>query len=99
MAPSLSETKLVKFDNKPDISIYPNPATEQLNINLPASWIEESISADIYTSTGQLLKHLQFERSGSRQAIMLNDIKPGAYTLRLVKEKDLSNSHLNFTVL
>jgi hypothetical protein len=96
---SNSETRVLKFEEKAEISLFPNPTTEQLNINFPTAWTQESITAEIFNSSGQLVKRMQYERPGIRQTIMVSSLQPGSYMIRLVKKKDYSSCQQKFTIM
>jgi hypothetical protein len=95
---SYSQTRLLEFDSAPQISIYPNPASTHLNIQLPASWIEKSIVVEIFTTMGQLVKQVRLDRSTALQTIPIHSLKPGTYLIRLVKTGDQSAIQQGFIV-
>lgn len=96
---STSETRLLKFDDKADISIFPNPAKTQLNIQLPESWTHEAVVMEIYNNLGQLIKRTQLDRAAVFQSILIHTLKPGTYLLRLIKNRDMSTRQQSFTVI
>jgi hypothetical protein len=96
---SSSDARLLKFEEKANISIFPNPSSDKLTINFPASWIQESVIAEIFTPGGQLVKRVQFEKPGGRQSIAVNSFHHGSYVLRLMKKRDNTVCTQNFTVL
>jgi len=96
---SSTDTRLLKFEEKANITIFPNPTVEKLNINFPSSWTQESVIAEIFTSNGQFVKRVQFEKPGMRQTIAVNNLHRGSYVLKLTKKRDHSNCNQNFTVL
>ena len=95
---STSNIHMLRFEDNSGITIFPNPAVEQLNINFPVSWIREPVTAEIFSTTGQLIKRIVFERPDIRQPVIINTLKPGTYLLRLTKSKDLTSSRQSFTV-
>lgn len=95
---SYSETRLLEFDSVPQISIYPNPASTQLTIQLPTSWIKKSIVVEIFTTMGQLVKQVRLDRSTALQSIPIHTLKPGIYLIRLIRTEDQSVMQQNFIV-
>jgi hypothetical protein len=95
---SVSDIRMVRIENNPGISIFPNPASDELNIFFPSSWTEEPLTAEIFTSTGQMVKAIQFDSPGVCQTINIASLLPGIYLLRLIKNKDLSGFRQTFMV-
>ena len=89
---------MVRIENNPGISIFPNPASDELNIFFPSSWTEEPLTAEIFTSTGQMVKAIQFDSPGVCKTINIASLLPGIYLLRLIKNKDLSGFRQTFMV-
>jgi len=71
-------------------SIYPNPATDQVNINfiLPE---RSHVKIDLYGMNGQIIKTISNDifESGKQSALFdLNNISRGIYWIKLISEKD-----------
>jgi hypothetical protein len=94
-----SETRLVKFDEKTAITIFPNPASSQLNIQFPSSWMQEKVTAEIFSTAGQLIKRIHIEHAAMQQSIAVNTLQPGAYVLKLVKNGEYGGVRQSFTIL
>ncbi len=66
-----------------DFNVYPNPAKDQLFIQLPAS-TTENLSAEIFSITGQLIRKINIS---NQQSMLINfhldGIESGSYVLRL----------------
>ena len=75
---SISENNIKYFD------IYPNPATEQITINI-ASDIINNLTATIYSITGQSI--LEKEVSSTSTVINTNNLAKGYYILQLSNKK------------
>jgi len=65
------------------ISIYPNPASSTLNVELDAELKEGSI--EVYTMTGQFVR--SYELGGSEIEIDVSDSKSGTYIL-IIKNRE-----------
>lgn len=63
-------------------SIYPNPATAELAVEL---WWDVTSDIEIFDATGKLV-YLQNEVSGNLIRIDVNDLTPGLYTLRITNK-------------
>jgi hypothetical protein len=63
--------------------VFPNPFQSKLNIHITP--FSEPVSGTIYSNTGQALKN--FILNDPVSEIQLNELKPGMYFIRLIKEK------------
>lgn len=74
------------------LNVYPNPASDQLNVMLNA---EFKLPADIsiYNSMGQQVQHYSSVKVSDAQALKIDitNLKPGVYTLRIENENQILN--------
>ena len=80
---SISENNIKSFD------IYPNPATEQITINITSNIIN-NLTATIYSITGQTI--LEKEVSSTSTVINTANLAKGYYILKLSNKKGSSVS-------
>jgi hypothetical protein len=66
--------------NKPNVNIWPNPATDQINIYLSAE--TPASEATISDISGKILKRITLGSNGSQQ-ISLHDLSSGMYILSI----------------
>ena len=85
---------VVSYNDKPSssdrftetvFSIYPNPATDVLNIT--SSSTESITQAKIYGLSGKLLSHLTFDNHQARQQIALENLASGIYVIEVISEQ------------
>ena len=85
---------VVSYNDKPSssdrftetvFSIYPNPATEVLNIT--SSSTESITQTKIYDLSGKLLSHLTFDKHQAQQQIAVEHLASGIYIIELASEK------------
>jgi hypothetical protein len=96
---SYTETKILEFEANTQISIYPNPAKTQLNIQLPSSWTQKGITIEIFTITGKLVKQTRIDQPSVLQTIPVNTWNPGTYLLRLISTGNQVSIQRTFTIL
>jgi len=79
-----SNFKLVVFEpDAADINIAPNPAREELRIDL-ANYMDEPIHYFISSITGQVILHGNYNQNHSQiEAINLTDFSNGTYIIYL----------------
>ncbi len=67
-----------EFDNHNQIKIYPNPASDIINISVDKS-IKEKVSISIYNINGTLIKSLPANYPNKTISISTKDFAPGIY--------------------
>ncbi len=71
-----------------NLSVYPNPVTNELNITA-----DNNIKkVEIYNAVGQAVKSINI--SGRRASIGVADLKPGVYMVRVYTNKGISTSKI-----
>ncbi|MEE1883937.1 T9SS type A sorting domain-containing protein [Pedobacter flavus] len=84
----LSYPQIIDFGNlvtygKLNLTVFPNPATDYIEINKSAI----SVKVIIYNMSGQVMKSSRFE-SGENIKMNISDLNNGIYIIELVNEKD-----------
>jgi hypothetical protein len=82
-----SETKLLIFDSKGVISIYPNPVSNSVNIQLPKNWQGKQIRISLFNQQGQEVLNLSKGRASQLETIDIGNLPAGIYNLRLVNKE------------
>lgn len=79
-----SEVRVLNFNGKADITVFPNPATDLVNIQLPDSWQGKALSIDLINQAGQVV-HSSFVKQASQvERLTVTQLPPGIYVLRLL---------------
>lgn len=78
-------TSLRKINSNLAIRVYPNPATENLTVILPASVTQENISISIINQLGQEVLSSGLNQTESQ--LSFNGLKPGLYNY-IIKSQD-----------
>lgn len=76
----LNITSAVESNISEDIKIYPNPAQDKVNINIPNIGIGD-YSVSIYDVLGNVIKHSKIQESNS--IINIENIETGIYMLKI----------------
>jgi len=77
------------LDLQVEIIIYPNPASDMLNVQF-GSPTEEAMALYLIDNSGRVVKTITVEASSSEKQINMQDMAAGLYYLKLIKGK-LSN--------
>ena len=75
-------------ENKSEmLSVYPNPASDQLNI-LPGAEFKTPVEITIYNTTGQLVRQYSKVNINNTNELRfdISDLIPGIYTLRIMSD-------------
>jgi hypothetical protein len=78
-------TSGIKFEEKEKISVFPNPAKDELNINL-ADLSGKNVVAEIYDVSGRLVKTEPLNGKGIQQ-INIQMLDKGIYFLKVKSQE------------
>ena len=79
-AQTYTTIQAVYFESSSDIYVFPNPATDELNIVLSS---EEPYEIKVYSNLGVEVQHLNTTKNSNTYTIRLNGISSGSYILEL----------------
>jgi len=82
-----SSTGIVNYENDNSLSIYPNPANENITINLTTT--SKNTSIKIYDATGRLVKNMENVKPGE-SAISISELENGLYLINVSDENHSS---------
>ena len=74
------ETKLETLDDKVQTVVFPNPASDQLNVTLKGN-INEIKDVKIYNSLGQIVRVVDCVNFNKNQAIDISELNEGVHVL------------------
>lgn len=69
---------------EPDWRVYPQPATDVINLDLPSSLFETAYSLKLFSLTGQLIKEWKMDSPQPTIQLILPDLIPGQYYLEAI---------------
>jgi protocatechuate 3,4-dioxygenase beta subunit len=83
-----SEIRVVRFDAKGIISVFPNPAKDNINIQLPDSWQGKKVTLEIINQLGQVIISKSQNQASQVETINISRLARGTYNLRLVNSNE-----------
>jgi len=82
----ISNTKDITYPTITKVQIYPNPATDWINIVIQGeNFNNEDVFIEVYNNLGELIKKTGFY-SNATMKINLNELEPGFYMLRITNK-------------
>ncbi len=74
------------------IHCYPNPATNQINIEINPAWQTDDFQIELFNQTGQRVKSVEISsgKSSSEISLDVGDVPPGLYLLRVTAGQSAS---------
>lgn len=78
-----SAVAYVRLSAAKDISIYPNPVSDVLNVALPDSWKGATISVSLYNNPGQAVYQTSSKQAGILEQVNVSALSRGIYTIRI----------------
>jgi hypothetical protein len=83
----LSGTRIIRFGNqsKSFISIltYPNPATNEIRVTIPANWQKMKIRYEIFSLNGQSVLRKEATSSSQTEVLNIANLQSGVYVVRV----------------
>lgn len=77
------------------LKIYPNPATDQIHVSIPAELLNCSFEVSIINMLGQTMQHMHVNQAQSIEKITLHSMPKGLYSVQL----NYSNHHYASSLL
>jgi hypothetical protein len=83
----VSEIRIIKLGKTSgkDISIntYPNPVTNEIRVNVPASWQNKKVTYEVLNTSGALVKKIENNSSKLTEIINVSTLNTGFYIVRV----------------
>lgn len=73
---------------KPEVTVFPNPAQEEVQIHFPTYWSGQRIQIALTDPLGRMVMHQSLEISGEPVRISVQKLATGMYFLRLTSSSD-----------
>ncbi|MBK6938497.1 MAG: T9SS type A sorting domain-containing protein [Chitinophagaceae bacterium] len=80
---SYSEVKIVKFEAKGIVTVFPNPASDKVNIQLPDNWQGRAVQIEVISPLGQVIQSVSVQRASQIETIKIDHLPAGLYYLRI----------------
>lgn len=84
----LSETRMIRISNKTEtnlqITTFPNPATNEVRITIPANWQNKKVAYQLFSANGQPVKTTERANSNQTEVINVSSLAPGMYFVKVV---------------
>jgi Secretion system C-terminal sorting domain len=83
----LSEIRLIRTSkataNTITLLTYPNPASNELRITVPANWQNKKLVYEVVALNGQLMKKKEANNSSQTETVNISSLSPGMYMVRV----------------
>jgi hypothetical protein len=87
-----SEIRIVLFNGRGIVSIFPNPTTDHVNIQLSESWQGKDLSIKIINQLGQSIIFKHLVNASQVETINVSKLPVGIYAVHLLNENGASES-------
>lgn len=82
-----SETRVIRIGKMTEkamsIQSFPNPATSEIRISVPADWQNKPVQYELISLSGQIVKRVQTGNSNQTEVISVTTLAPGMYVARV----------------
>ncbi len=83
-----SDTRIIRIGKITEKSLtiqsFPNPATTELRISIPADWQSKKVQYELINLSGQIVKRIQANSSNQTEVISIATLAPGMYVARVI---------------
>lgn len=94
----LSETRMIKISNSPEsnlqITTFPNPASNEVRITIPANWQNKKVAYQLFSANGQPVKATERSNSNQTEVINVSNLAPGLYFVKVVCEGQVAQQKI-----
>jgi hypothetical protein len=84
---SYSEVRIIRTakqtNNEVTILTYPNPATNEVRITIPANWQNKKVVYELFSVNGQTAKKIENANSSQTESVNITSLKSGIYMVRV----------------
>ncbi len=80
-----SPVKAIRLNSQSEglsMTAYPNPATEQVQLQLPATWQGKKVSVEVFSITGVRIKTIEFSTAAQTESLNLSGLVKGGYLIK-----------------
>jgi hypothetical protein len=78
-----SQVRMLKFDQEAKLDVYPNPVTNFVNINFPATWVGKDATIEIINNNGQRVNKMLLWDLMQVFRIRVDNLPNGTYHLKI----------------
>jgi hypothetical protein len=76
------------------ISTFPNPATSELRVTIPASWQGKALTYEVVSMLGNTVQRKEVKTASQVEALNIASLNPGAYIVRVSGETGTSKQKI-----
>lgn len=84
-----SPVKFVRFNIAAEglrMTAYPNPATDQVQLQLPATWQGKKVRVELFTITGVRIRTIEFSTAAQTESLNLSELVKGGYLIKATND-------------
>lgn len=85
-----SQVRVIRISKQADNTItlltYPNPASNEVRITIPANWQNKKIVYELFSANGQAARKIETSSSSQTETISLSNLKTGLYVVKVTCE-------------
>lgn len=87
---SFSEVRILLFGKGGLVLLFPNPATDVINIQLPESWQGKKVKIELYNQLGQAVISKTQLQVSQVESLNISSLARGIYTISLQREDGIT---------
>ena len=87
---SYSEVRIIRINTQGENTItlltYPNPATTEVRITIPADWQNKKVVYELFSANGQVAKKMETTGSSQTETMNVSNLNRGLYIVKVTCE-------------
>jgi hypothetical protein len=93
----LSDTRLIRISKQSEalqMVTYPNPASSELRVTVPATWQGKQVLFEVFNQNGQKVKASSSGSSSQTETIQVSDLAKGFYIIKASCGQDIAQQKI-----
>jgi hypothetical protein len=94
----LSDTRIIHLGKQNESAItilaYPNPATSELRVTIPASWQGKKVNFELFGNNGQAVAKNETTSSNQTETINVSKLAPGFYVIKVTCNNEVAQQKI-----
>lgn len=95
---SYSQVRIIKLANNNAetlaLTTYPNPATDQVRVTLPASWQGKAVMFELYSVNGIKMQSIQLSNASQTEAMQIGNLSKGFYLVKATCDNQVAQQRI-----
>ena len=93
-----SQTRMIRIARQSEkivsIVTFPNPATNEVRITIPANWQNKKVVYELFNANGKTAKRIETANSSQTETVNVSSLAPGFYIVKVICEGQIAQQKI-----